>query len=406
MKRPKSLSDTFVKRIAQPGRYGDGGTRGLSLHVRKTKTGRLSKTWCQRLEVKGQEAHLGLGSYPKVSLRDARARAIANAHAVNEGEDPRPRKNVPTFKEAAGEVLNNLRGGWRGSASEERWVRSLEMHVYPRLGDVAVEGITSSDVLAVLKPLWVERHATAILVRQAVYKVLWWCQALDHVDENVADDRIDGALPPVRGARKHHPALPYKELADALLAIDLCGAMPSSKLCFRFLVLTAARSGEARLARWNEIDMEKLVWTVPGERMKRGIRQCQPLSAAALRVLNDARALEDDSDLVFPSQKYPGRPISESAMPGLLSKVGLARSTTVHGLRSTFRDWATECTEANNDVKELCLAHAVGSEIKEAYFNTNLLEQRRDLLNRWGGYVCGVDTPGALDSLGIEGETA
>ena len=248
MKRHRtSLSESFAKTIARPGRYTDGSAHGLSLLVRKTNVGLWSKTWCQRLKVNGTAIYRGLGSYPKVSFKTAEAKALANAYMAAEGKLPETGATVPTFEEAAEKVHTNSRGAWRaGTPTGDKWIASLQSHVFPQLGRMPVNAITARDVLGVLQPIWKNRLPTAKRVRQRIRKVLDWCLAHEYVEENVADARIDAALPREWRKPVHFLALPYQGIRAALVAVDACGEMLATKLCIRFLILTVARSGEAR----------------------------------------------------------------------------------------------------------------------------------------------------------------
>ena len=189
--------------------------------------------------------------------------------------------------------------------------------------------------------------------------------------------------------KAHLRALPYREARDALGTVAASQASIAAKLCLRFVVLTAARSGEARSALWSEIDLEGALWTIPGSRMKGGVEHRVPLAGAALTVLAEARWLQDESNLIFPSPSLPGRPLSDMTLTKVLRAVGLAERATVHGFRSTFRDWAADNTSASHSAMELSLAHRVGSAVEQAYARSDLLEQRRKLMDAWAEYLYG-----------------
>ena len=189
--------------------------------------------------------------------------------------------------------------------------------------------------------------------------------------------------------KSHFRALPYQDVTEALGTVDASDASLVAKLCLRFLVLMAARSGETRGATWDEIDEEAREWRLPAERMKGRVQHRVPLSEAALQVLDQANLLRDGSGLVFPSPTRSGRPLSDMALSKLLRTTGLAERATVHGFRSTFRDWAAECTSAPHAVMELSLAHAVGSSVEQAYARSDLIAKRRALMDEWAGFVNG-----------------
>ena len=383
------LSAAKVKAVKKPGLHGDGN--GLYLRV----TGSGSRSWMQRIVIHGHRRDLGLGSYPAIGLAQARTLALANKALVTAGRDPlaeRRRANVPTFREAAKKVYDANLPRWRNGKHTVNWWGSLELHAFPVIGEVKVDRIRRSDVLAVLEPIWAVRPETARRVRQRIRTILRWCEAHDYCAGNAAGEALNGALPPMPRLQSHHRALPYREAAEALETVDASDASVSAKLCFRFLVLTAARSGEARGAIWDEIDEAAREWRIPAGRMKGGVQHRVPLSDAALTVLEQASQLRDDSGLVFPSPARPGRPMSDMTLTKVLRSTGLAERATMHGFRSTFRDWAAECTNAPHAVMELSLAHAVGSSVEQAYARSDLIAKRRALMDQWARFVSSEDT--------------
>ncbi len=209
----------------------------------------------------------------------------------------------------------------------------------------------------------------------------------DYVEFNVACEAIDAALPAMPKIKAHYRSLPYQDVPAALSLIEESRASKSAKLCFRFVVLTACCSGEARLATWDEIDREAEVWTVPSHRMKAGGEHRVPLSGLALRVVDEAAAIADGSGLLFPSPVRQGRPLSDITLTNLLRSSGLADRATLHGFRSSFRIWAAERTSASHAALELALAHSVGSAVEQAYMRSDLLEQRRTLMHEWVSYL-------------------
>ena len=380
------LSAARVKAIKKPGMHGDGN--GLYLRV----TGSGSRSWMQRIVIHGRRRDMGLGSYPAIGLAEARALALANKALVTAGRDPlaeRHRANVPTFREAAKKVYEANLPRWRNGKHTVNWWGSLELHAFPVIGDVKVDRIRRSDVLAVLEPIWAVRPETARRVRQRIRTVLRWCEAHDYCAGNAAGEALNGALPAMPRLKAHHRALPYREVAEALETVDASDASLAAKLCLRFLVLTAARSGEARGAVWDEIDEDAREWRIPSGRMKGGVQHRVPLSGPALAALEQAAQLRDDSGLIFPSPVRPGRPMSDMTLTKVLRTTGLAERATVHGFRSTFRDWASECTNAPHAVMELSLAHAVGSSVEQAYARSDLIAKRRALMDQWGCFVTG-----------------
>ena len=319
-----------------------------------------------------------------------RRASFPEAHrvAVAEGRDPladKRRAKMPTFAEAAVKVHEANLPRWRNGKHTQQWLATLELYAFPVIGAMRVDRIERRDVLSILTPIWAAKPETARRVRQRIRTVLKWAQAHDFVEHNSAGEGIDGALPPMGRSKEHFRALPHAEVPAALDTVEASPASMAAKACLRFLILTAARSGEARGATWAEIDMDAREWRIPGARMKGGQAHRVPLSDAAVAVLTEAARLRDASNLIFPSPRKAGRPLSDMSLTKLLRDTGLAGHATVHGFRSCFRDWAAECTNAPHSVMELSLAHAVGGAVEQAYARSTLIERRRALLAEWGG---------------------
>ena len=389
MKRPTTLTAAFVQRIREPGRYGDGrGGYGLSLLVKAmTSTGRTSRTWSQRLRVNGQIVAVGLGSFPVVSLSQARDKALENKRTLAEGVDPRNSAAAPTFAETADKVIALHAESWRdGGKSEKQWRASLRTYACPAIGNKPVGSITSADVLELLMPIWATKRETARRVRQRIGQVFLYAIAAGLRPDNPAGDALAAALPAATGtATKHQPALPHAEVAQALARIRESGAGQSAKQALLFAVLTASRSGEVRGARWDEIDIRSRTWTIPGSRMKTGIEHRIPLSNAAMGLLVTATPLKDGSGLIFPSATRRGKQLSDRTLSKLIRELGLP--CVVHGFRSSFRDWCAD-TGQRRELAESALAHVVGG-VEGAYFRSDLFEGRRELMAAWAAYVGG-----------------
>lgn len=383
------LTAAKARSITEAGMHGDGNT--LYLNVSKSGV----KSWIQRVTINGKRHDLGLGGFPVVSLAKARERAFVNCVAIADGRDPladKRRAKVPTFREATIATYEASKPRWRNGKHTVSWLQTLERHAYPVLADLRVDRIRREDVLCCLTPIWGTRQETARRVRQRIRTVLAWAQAHGHIaGENMAGEGIDGALPTMPKQQAHYRALPYDEVVNALAVVAASRASNAAKLAFRFLVLTAARSGEVREAQWNEVDMEHRVWTIPASRMKANAEHRVPLSEAALGVLRQARKLDDRSGLIFPSPVRPGRAMSDMTLIKLLRDNDLAGQTTVHGFRSSFRDWAAEKTNTDHAVMELSLAHVVGSNVERAYARSDLLAKRRRLMDQWADYIVGTD---------------
>ena len=382
-KRPRTLTAAFVRTINRPGVYGDGrGGRGLSLRVHRTKTGRISKTWRQRLRIEGRLTSVGLGPYPEITLAEARRKALDNSRAVRHGGDPRGR-GVPTFAEAAERTIELHRDGWKaGSPLPEQWESTFRLHAAPLL-DMPVDRIESADVLGCLAPIWRSKPAAARKARNRISAVFRWCIGKNLRPDNPVD-RAVVALPRANGnAPNHYRALPHGEVAAALGAIRRVRYIhPSAVLCVEMIALTAVRAGEARGARWDEIDLEAGVWTIPASRMKAGREFSVPLSTGALSVLDRARALSPESSLVFPSRT--GGLLPRNASGRVLRRAGVA--STVHGFRSSARSWMAE-SGVPAEVAEACLAHVPRSQVVQAYQRSDLLQRRAEVLQDWSEYV-------------------
>ena len=344
------LSAQFVKN-APPGFYCDG--HGLNLQVDPSG----ARRWIQRVVIHGKSRTLGLGGYPLVSLVEAREKAFANRKLARAGGDPLAYKreacSVPTFEEAAELVLEQKRAGWSNSKHAKDWPNSLCAYAFPRIGARLVSQVTTTDVLEVLTPIWHDKPTTARRVRQRIGAVMKWAVALGLRPDNPAGEALGQVLGRQRGVVQHMPSLPHGDVADAIAAVRTSSASVTVKLSFEFLVLTAVRSGEVRLATWDEFDLAAAEWTIPAERMKAKRAHRVPLSGRALEILKEARVLSDGIGLVFPSPM--GKPLSDGALSNPLRELGIA--AVPHGFRLSFRDWAGECTNAPRAVMEAALAH-------------------------------------------------
>ena len=378
------LSATRVKALRDPGRYSDG----VGLHLFISKKGR--KSWVQRITVDGRRRDIGLGGYPTVSLAQARNRASDNREAIGNGRDPvadKRRPSMPTFSEAAHAVHEANKPRWRNGSHTRAWIQTLERHAFPKIGNKPIDTISRTDVLTVLTPLWSTRPETARRVRQRMRTIFRWAMANELTETNPAGEAIDGALPSMPKVKAHLRALPYQEVGSALKTLDASQTSLASKHCLRFLVLTAARSGEARGAAWDEIDLQGATWTIPGSRMKAGVEHRVPLSDQALDVLTLAHQLEDGSRLCFPSPLRPGRMLSDMTMTNILRKSGLADRATVHGFRTSFKTWTMEQTDTPWAVGEAALAHQLGGSVEQAYARSDLFDRRWVLMQEWADYV-------------------
>ena len=375
----KALSAAFV-RSAPPGRHADGN--GLYLFVQPTGT----RSWVQRLVIRGRRRELGLGAATLVPLAKAREQALANRMLARSGGDPLSEKRrvqgVPTFAEAAQRVLEQKRGGWRGRWHAQNWWRSMERYAFPRIGSRPVSEVNTADVLEILSPIWHVKAETARAVRQRIRSVIEWAIALDMRNDNPCD-RVLPVLGPQNDIVTHRQALPHRDVAAAIKTVRAGSAQPAVKLAFEFLVLTATRSGEVRGAQWAEIDTTDRVWTLSAQRMKAKREHRVPLCGRAMEILDAASALGEGNSHVFPMRS--GRPISASTLLKMLNDLRIA--AVPHGFRSSFRDWAAEKTDHPREVIEAALAHVVQNKVEAAYARSDLFERRRLLMDDWSAYL-------------------
>ncbi|MCS3498681.1 integrase [Bradyrhizobium japonicum] len=374
---------------AKPGKYSDGG----NLYLIVSETG--ARKWVLRFTWRGRAKEMGLGSAASVPLADAREKAGTARRKIAQGLNPiEERKRdggIPNFGEMADNVREALSAGFRNEKHKAQWKSTLESYA-ASLRSKPVDTITTDDVLAVLKPIWTTKAETASRVRGRIEKVLDAAKAKGHRDGgNPARWRghLDHLLPrPSKLARGHHPAMPYDEVA-AFVA-DLRGREALAARALELCILTAARSGEILGMRWGEIDFEKKVWTVPAHRMKAGREHRVPLSQRATDIL--ARLGEGRSgEFVFPGHR-PGKPLSNMAMEMMLRRMKI-ENATVHGFRSSFRDWAGNETSRPRELIETALAHVIGDKAEQAYRRSDALEKRRQLMEAWATYCTEGSVP-------------
>ena len=378
------LTDRGIRSLKTPGRHPDGDT----LYLVVSRSG--YRSWIQRLVIRGRRHDMGLGPFPAVSLAEARQRAHNNRVLARSGGDPMSDKQaaarVPSFETLARQHIAENSSSWRNLKHRAQWLTTLEVYAFPSLGGLRVHEITRRHVIETLTPIWTSKPETAKRVRQRIRSVMDRAVAMEYVDYNPAGDAINAALARQPRAVAHHRALPYGELLAALRAARDSGAGTAAKLAFEMLALTACRSGEVRRMTWDELDLDGATWTIPGSRMKAGRPHRVPLSPRALAILGEARRLDNGSGLVFPAP-LSGGVLSDMTFILLIRRLGL--DFVPHGLRSSFRDWAAEKTNARHDVVEAALAHTVGNATEAAYFRSDLFELRRALMDEWSAFLGG-----------------
>jgi integrase len=387
MVRGKHKLTAKAANTTKRGRYGDGG--GLYLVV----SGPDARKWVFRFTLNRKVNEMGLGSASAVSLAAARAKADEARKCVARGESPIEQRRgatkaaagKPTFGQCADDLIKALQGGWRNAKHRQQWGNTLRDHA-AKLRTAPVDAITTEDVLGVLKPIWQLKPETASRVRARIEAVLDAARANGHISENTANPaRWRGHLDKLLSkrqklARGHHAAMSFGDVPEFLDQLRHRKAIAA--LLLEFIILTAARLGEARGTRWTEIDMAARVWIVPAARMKGGREHRVPLSARAAQIL-EALAEAKLGDFVFPGNR-PDRPLSDTITDMLLRR--MKAGVTTHGFRSSFRDWAGECTSFPREIAEAALAHAVGNEVERAYRRSDALEKRRKLMEAWASY--------------------
>ena len=401
MTKPKELGALAVANITRRGVTFVGGVRGLALNV--TMYG--SRSWVFRYQVGKRRRDMGLGSYPSVTLAEARERARDARTKLSMGIDPiehvralrskllAEQSTAITFDEAAKKYVEAHEHGWKNAKHAQQWRNTIETYASPVMGKMLIRDIGMPQVLQVLEPIWRDKTETASRLRGRMDVVFDWAIAHGYRTQ-LSPARWNGLLDKVLPAPGkvakvgHHRALPYADLPDFMLALRAHEGVGSAAL--QFLILTACRSGEVRGARWSEFDMDARVWTIPAERMKAGKEHRVPLSLAAIAIVEHQR-LNRFSDLVFPSPNRSKGEWRESAMLSDMTLSAVLRRMEVaavpHGFRSTFRDWCAEQTDYPNEVAEMALAHTVSNKVEAAYRRGDLLQKRYRLMDDWAKYV-------------------
>jgi len=386
------LTAKKVERVKAPGRYFDG--HGLYLQVRNAD----NKSWLLRYERDGRERWYGIGPTHTVTLREARERARAARLLLLDGVDPIEHRKAKraaeaakkaatiTFREAAQRFYEQHESKWRNRRHAAQVLSTLETYAYPVMGNMAVADIDTAAVLRAIEPHWLTKTETMQRVRGRIERVLDWCKVRGfRQGDNPAAWR--GHLAEVLPGRsqvakvEHHPALPYAEVADFVAKLREREGVAARAL--EFLILTAARTGEILGMRKEEIDWAARMWRVPAERMKADREHRVALSQCAIDLLR-ALPTEDGNGFVFIGSR-PGRGLSEPALAQVLRRMGRT-DISVHGFRSTFRDWCAEQTNFPREVAELALAHRVGDKTERAYQRADMLKKRHALAEAWSRY--------------------
>jgi integrase len=396
-----SVSVRALVAKGKPARHADGGNLYLFL------TGPGAAKWTFRYMRDGKAREMGLGSLNDMGLADARVAAedarkrLRNgldpiAHRRNEKAAQRATVGVNTFREVADLYIRSHKAGWKNPKHAAQWPSTLDTYVHRVLGKMPVSGVDTGAVMRVLEPIWTGKPETATRVRGRIEAILDYAKARGWREgENPARWRGHLAnLLPARGkiARvEHHAALPWEDMG-AFMA-ELRSRQGTAALALEFLILTAARSGEVRGATWAEVDVAARMWTVPAPRMKAGREHRVALSDAAITVLTRMRPLrKNDSDQIFPSPMKRNAPLSDMTLTAVLRRMK-RDALTVHGFRSTFRDWCAETTGYPGEVAEMALSHTVADKVEAAYRRGDLMEKRRRLMEDWAAHCGGPALP-------------
>lgn len=382
------LTALKVKSLKDPGRYTDGG--GLMLYVKEGG----SKTWVFRPTIQGKRRDIGLGSLSNVGLSEARETADDMRRLIRQGIDPVRRRREAkaaatttiTFQDAAKAAFAEHEAGWKNAKHRAQWLSSLEAYAFTEIGNLPVSDVDGPAIRDLLAKIWLSKPETARRVRQRIGTVLDWAYAKGLRSAEAPMRSVNRGLPRQPKKDNHFAALQHPEVPA--LMHKLASSASIGRLALRFLILTAARSGEVRFATWREVDVEQSIWTIPGERMKAGKEHVVPLSAAALSILEtltEAQGRFHDKP-IFPGKG--GKPMSDMTLTKVL-RIENGVSGTVHGFRSSFRDWAAERTSFPGEVVEAALAHAIPNKVEAAYRRTKFLEKRQALMSDWASYLHG-----------------
>ena len=379
------LSTRKVMSVKSPGRHSDG--KGLYLLVKKT--GR--KSWVYMWNRNHRRREMGLGGFPDVSLAKAREKAQLARELIADGQDPikeSKKRAVKSFGEAADHLVETLQADWTNEKHRQQWIRTISHYCKP-IRNIPVSNIDTDDILKVLKPIWQEKEETARRLRSRIERILDYAAAHKWREgENPArwKGHLKDLLPKRDKLKKRNfAAMPYEKIPEFFLSLKKEQGM--SALALQFAIHTATRTSETLEATWSELDLENKLWTVPAERMKNKLEHTIPLTGTVLAVLWQAHLFKS-SEYVFPGAKL-GRPLSNMSMNMLMRRMGV-ENATVHGFRSSFRDWCGDHTSHPREIAEAALSHKIGNKVEQAYRRRSALEKRRRLMEDWTAYCEGA----------------
>jgi integrase len=397
------LSAKKIEHLKKVGYHPDGD----NLYFQVTSSN--AKSWIFRFSFDGKRREMGIGSYPEITLEKARESAIELRRLVKAGTDPielrkadqaakrAERNNAVTFAYCAKQYIESHRHGWKNVKHAQQWENTLEQYAYPIIGETIIKDVDTALIMRVLQPIWLAKNETAGRLRGRLENILDWAAVQGfRAVENPArwKGHLDNLLASPGKVQKnnHFKALPYSEINPLMLALRANGSVSAKAL--EFLILTAAHTGEIIGAKWDEIDFDNQLWIVPADRMKAKREHRVPLSSRAIEIVREMQALKTN-DAIFPGRSKGGF-LSNAAMDKLLQQT-LGIDATVHGMRSTFRDWASERTAYPHEVCEMALAHTIRNQAEAAYRRGDLIEKRRNLMEDWLRFcVTASDAAGAV----------
>lgn len=383
----KALTALRARTLNEPGRYADGN--GLYLVVDPSG----AKRWLLRTVAQGRRRDIGLGGLSLVSLAEAREQAaiyrkIARAGGDALAERRKARTTVPTFSQAAELVYAEHKAGWRNEKHAQQWINTLRQYVFPAIGQRRVDHIDTPDLLKVLGPIWLTKPETARRVRRRIGTVLDWAKAAGHRSGENPVSGVTKGLPKQNAQNQHFAAMPFAEVPTFMQRLRAAENRSIGSLAFEFLILTACRTGEVLGTTWSEFDLEQEVWVVPADRMNAKRAHRLPLTPSCLEILRRVQPLTTGKKFVFVS-RTGDCPLSNMVFAQTLKRMRVP--FTAHGFRSSFRDWAAECTSFPREVAEMALAHTVGNKVEAAYRRGDFFEKRRELMRAWATYVGGAN---------------
>lgn len=394
------LTDIVIKNLTQAGRYTDNHTKGLHIWVKSA----VLKYWILRYTLNNKRTAVSLGAYPDIGLKSARERAVEARNSINKGQCPAherktakkrvlaPCSKALTFEAFALQHIQTNRPKWRNPKHAAQWVSTVTTYAFPIIGELPLDEIDTEHILKVLNPIWYTKAETASRLRGRIERILSAAITLKHRPTNnpaVWKGHLENILPTARPTNKHHEALPYKQMPEFTAKLRDLDSL--SALALEFTILNASRTSEVLQATRAEVDGD--VWTIPAERMKAGKTHQVPLCQRSLQILEIAKSNDPKSRYLFSKN---GKHLCNMAMLMLARR--LSTGITVHGFRSTFRDWVSEETDHSPEVAEMALAHTIGSKVEQAYRRGKLLERRRLLMNDWASY-CETGTWGNVLKL-------